>query len=599
MSDLDALRATWEAAWEPALDCWSPFTRLRRPTWCLTEEDEQREGLTGSFAMIRLTDKAVCISLRQVAEKGIGAFAREVLAHEIGHHVLAPGDLSRHARSLAHIRLGLPSVEHLSPMVANLYTDLLINDRLQRQMGLDRAGVWRALAAGEALGAFWTLYLRTYEVRGGLQSGTLARGPRTPRLDADAVLAARVIRVYGRDWIDGAGRFAALCLPYLLDEVEEATRAFRAWLDTTSAGQGGFPAGLSEVSAGEREGAIHPAFDPLISGISAEDARKILAGEGGGVATIGGQKSEKTYRGPVEYGDLLRLAGIAVTESEAAVRYYRERAVPHLVPFPSRVTSRSTDPLPEGLETWEVGDPLHAADWVETVFRSPHVIPGMTTVQRSYGTEEGVSPERQPVDLYVGIDCSGSMPNPRRQVSFPAIAGAVVCLSALRAGASVDVVLSGEPGQSVGLGGPTRDESRVLALLTAYLGPGYAFGVHRLAETFGPDAPARDRPMHILLLSDSDLFLMLEATEEGAQKPYGQRASGKGPLGWDVAEAALAAAGGGGTIVLDLPPTSHPEPVERLRQQGWDVHFVREQAELVGFARAFARAVYATERAEA
>ena len=34
-------------------------------------EDEEREGLTGSFAMIRLTDHAVVISLRQVAERGI------------------------------------------------------------------------------------------------------------------------------------------------------------------------------------------------------------------------------------------------------------------------------------------------------------------------------------------------------------------------------------------------------------------------------------------------------------------------------------------------------------------------------------------------
>ncbi|MEM6285851.1 MAG: VWA domain-containing protein [Bacteroidota bacterium] len=592
---LGDLREAWEAAWEPALACWSPFTRLRRPTWCLTEADEKREGLTGSFAMIRLDDHAVVISLRQVAEQGLGAFAREILAHEIGHHILAPGTLDRHARSLAHVRAGLPSVEHTAPYVANLYTDLLINDRLQRQNELDLLGVWRALDSG-AGAALWTLYLRIYEVLWGLQSGTLARGERTPRLDADASLAARLVRVYGRDWLDGAGRFATLCLPYLLDDAA-AAEALAAWHDTAHAGRGDFPAGLTEIGASERDGAIHPAFDPRISGIDPADAEAIQAGDGlsGASDALGGQKSEKTHRGPVEYGELLRMAGLAVSESEAAVRYYRERAVPHLVPFPSRLGAEATDPLPEGLEPWTVGDPLQAADWVESVFRSPRVIPGFTTVQRSYGPEAGGTPERTPVDLYVGIDCSGSMPNPRRQVSYPAIAGAVVSLSALRAGAAVDVVLSGEPGRSVGLGGPSRDEGRVLALLTDYLGTGFAYGVHRLGDTF---AAPLDRPTHILLISDSDLFLMLDATEAGLAKSYGHWAEGGGPLGWEVAEAALAAAGGGGTIVLELPPDAHPEAVARLRAQGWDVHFVRDQAELIGFARAFARAVYAAERAE-
>ena len=29
-------------------------------------------------------------------------------------------------------------------------------------------------------------------------------------------LGARLIRSYARDWLDGSGKFAALCLPYLL-----------------------------------------------------------------------------------------------------------------------------------------------------------------------------------------------------------------------------------------------------------------------------------------------------------------------------------------------------------------------------------------------
>ena len=601
MTDLDTLRDAWAARWERALACWSPFTRLRRPTWCVTEEEEQEEGLTGSFAMIRLQEKAVVISLRQIEEHGLERFATEVLAHEIGHHVLAPGDLGRHARSLARIRLGLPGFEHLAPMIANLYTDLLINDRLQRQNELDIAGVYRALGMDDA-SSLWTFYLRTYEVLWSLQSGTLATGERTPRLEADAGLAARLVRVYGQDWLDGAGGFGALCLPYLMDDSEKAAQEQLAiWHDTGLAGLGGFPAGLSEIDEGERSGAIHPSLDPCISGISPDEVEAVRrAGEeaapGHGQETLGGQKSDKSHRGPVEYGELLRMAGLDVGAAEAAIRYYRERAVPYLVPFPTRIVAQSSDPLPEGLEPWSFGDPLHAADWFESVLKSPHIIPGTTTVQRTFGTTEGADPERQPVDLYVGIDCSGSMPNPQRQVSYPAIAGAVVSLSALRVGAAVKVVLSGEPGRSASLDGFVRDETSVLALLTDYLGTGFAFGIHRLAQTFGPGTPSRDRPAHILLVTDQDLFAMLDATEAGLAKGYGHRTEGGGPLGWEVAETCLTAAGGGGTIVLNMSPDYRPSEVARLRAQGWAVYFVLDRAELVTFARDFARAVYAAER---
>ncbi|MEO0559898.1 MAG: VWA domain-containing protein [Bacteroidota bacterium] len=602
MTDLDALRDAWAAQWEDALACWSPFTRLRRPTWCFTEADEQEEGLTGSFAMIRLTEHAVVISLRQIVDNGLEDFATEILAHEIGHHVLAPGDLGRHARSLARIRVGLPGFEPLAPMIANLYTDLLINDRLQRQNELDIAGVYRALGA-EDTSALWTLYLRTYEILWSLQSGTLTTGERTPRLEADAGLSARLVRVYGSDWLEGAGRFAALCLPYLMDDAtDEVTKRLTLWHDTGMAGLGGFPAGLTEIDADELTGAIHPSLDPRISGISPEEVASVEAAAseavpGYGRAILGGQKSEKQHRGPVEYGDLLRMSGLDVTEAEAAIRYYRERALPHLVPFPTQIFAQSSDPLMEGLEPWDIGDPLHAADWFESVIKSPHIIPGATTVQRSYGTTEGTDPKRQPVDLYVGIDCSGSMPNPQRQVSYPAIAGAVVSLSALRVGASVKVVLSGEPGRSASLDGFVRDEASVLALLTDYLGTGFAFGIHRLAQTFGLGTSAQDRPAHILLVTDQDLFAMLDATEAGLAMGYGKRAEGGGPLGWEVAERTLKAAGGGGTIVLDMSPQVRNDGVARLRAQGWAVYFVQDRAELVTFARDFARAVYAAETA--
>ena len=87
----------------------------REPRWCLTAEDERREQLSGSFAMIRLVDHAVVISLRQIQEQGLDEFALEILAHEIGHHVYTPADLTDAGRVFARIRAGLPGANRKLP----------------------------------------------------------------------------------------------------------------------------------------------------------------------------------------------------------------------------------------------------------------------------------------------------------------------------------------------------------------------------------------------------------------------------------------------------------------------------------------------------
>ena len=139
----------WRAAWPEALAVWSRFTRLRDPRLCETGVGAAREGLAGAFAMIRLVDKSVVIDLEAIAALSLDGHAVEILAHEIGHHVFAPASATDSFRLIARLRRALPTLERHAPLVANLYTDLLINDRLQRQAGLDIAGVYRRMAARE------------------------------------------------------------------------------------------------------------------------------------------------------------------------------------------------------------------------------------------------------------------------------------------------------------------------------------------------------------------------------------------------------------------------------------------------------------------
>jgi hypothetical protein len=589
---LASLRDQWLKAWPQALEAWSKFTRLRPPTLCLTTDEATAEGLSGSFAMIRLADQAIVVSLPEVIACGVEPYAVEVLAHEIGHHVLAPATLTDHARALARMRHALPTVERHAPMVANLYQDLLINDRLQRSVGLRLSAVYQAVARrGSAPGKLWTVYLRIYELLWSLERGTLGGGVADDRMEGDAWLGARLVRSYARNWLDGSGRFAALLLTYLLEDTASQPLIERL-LDTVGAGAGGEPAGLTEEDPDERAGAIHPAEDGALTG--EDEALGVEAEDGDTVARPAEVAANSQPRGqarqPFEYGEILNAAGLRLTPHEAAMRYYRERALPHLVRFPVRRVPESEEPLPEGLEPWDLGAPFDDLDWIQSILVSPRVVPGLTTVQRVWGTTEGAEPKRIPIDLDIYVDSSGSMANPQQLVSYPALAGAIVCLSALRVGARVQATLWSGKYQLSTTRGFVRDENAILRVLTGYFGGGTAFPIHVLRKTY-ESRPVGERPAHILVVSDDGVSTMFDRDERGAS-------------GWEIAARSLARAGGGGTLVLNLPEgwkkvlaTPAFRAIARAETEGWAVHRVASWAGLVAFAREFSRRAYGQEHA--
>lgn len=582
----EALQA-WQDAWPQALSTWSRFTRLQDPRLCDTRVKAAAEGLTGSFAAIRLADQRIVIDLQQVQQLGLQPYALEILAHEIGHHVLAPATPSDHARLLARIRRALPTLEAHAPMVANLYTDLLINDRLQRQNGLRMDAIYRRLAQAATAPAstVWQLYMGIYEELWQQPRGALGGSPDDAAVHADAWLGARVVRVYASDWMSGASRFATLLLPWLLQA--QADARLDALMDTQHAGKGSQPAGLGQRDDDELAPILHPAHDPRITGGSEEpaDAHATAGPQDATASNTRGQMRE-----PFEYGQILRAAGLDLDDQQIAVRYYRERALPHLIRYPSAAQPQVLEALPEGLEPWAPGDALHAVDWLQSVLQSPHVIPGVTTVQRVHGLAPGRETSSEPVDLDLYVDSSGSMPNPQQHTSFLTLAGAIVALSALRAGARVQATLWSGTRQHLHTGGFVRSEDPILHVLTGYFGGGTAFPIHRLRDTYATRTP-RDRAVHILHISDDGITTMFDQDERGGS-------------GWDIARHALQAARGGGTMALNLysplpaqladaAATGWTADLLRARQEGWDIHVVRDMADLLQFARAFAQRHYA------
>ena len=580
-NNLQNIELQWQEQWPQALALWSRFTKLSPPLWLSSKTALKREGMSGSFAAIRLFDHAVMIDVQLVEQLELGEFGLEVLAHEIGHHVLAPGDIHDNARLMARIRYGLPTQEQHAPMIANLYTDLLINDRLQRGCDLDMAQVYRHLDAHQQNpqepSRLWTLYLRIYEIAWNLSRGDLAKGKVDAALDVDAGLGARLIRAYAGDWLRGGGRFAMLCLPYLIEDEEKAGEQIRVWLDTRNAGRGGQPDGLIDIDPDEIDGAIHPSEDPLLSSIAASENDNDEEAEVEEIETM--PQSHGQCREPFEYGQLLKALGIAVDDHELAVRYYRERARPHLIRFPVQSIPQTSEPLPEGFTPWELGEPMEEIDWLQSTITAPRIVPGLTTLQRTWGESPGQQEESAPIDLDLYVDCSGSMPNPQAQTSFLALAGAIVVLSALRVGARVQATLWSGANQFQTTGCFTRDESAILRIVTGFIGGATAFPIHILRDTFQNRTKA-DRAAHILILSDDGVTTMFDKDERGNS-------------GWEIACMALEHGRAGGTMALNLWRDWETMPeLQRAHNEGWAVHRLSEWDELTAFARAFSKAHY-------
>lgn len=596
---------SWRAAWPEALAAWSRFTRLHDPLLCESRPVASLHGLSGSFAMIRLDDQSIVVDLETVQKIGLEDYAIEILAHEIGHHVLAPASVSDQFRLLARIRKALPTLEQHAPLVANLYTDLLINDRLQRQGELRMADIYRKMEAARMAEGnagtnwIWALYLRIYEHlwrldEGDLQRALLPKGKLAEGLDPDAWLGARLVRVYADDWMRGAGSFATLLLRYLVEDAGET--GVMIWLqDTRGAASGSEPQGGIDIEPDEEQ-ARHPVEDPRISGLDeGEDESEAIETPLHDVRSTAGN-AQGQAREPWEYGAILKAAGITLSDHDIAVRYYRARALPYLVPFPSRPNPQSPEPLVEGLEPWSIGDPLDDLDWFQSVMVSPRPIPGQSTVKRFYGREEGRARERRPVDLDLYVDSSGSMPNPQVQVSYLTLAGAVIALSALRTGSRVQATLWSSQGQITTTRGFVRDENAILSVLTGYYGGGTAFPIHHLRDTYAKARPDGhlDRPVHILHISDDGITTMFDQDERGKD-------------GWEVCARALSIAGGGGTMALNLPADwrSLASQLDSYRQieragkdMGWAIHAISELSGLLDFASAFAQRHYAEKPEE-
>ncbi len=569
--------STWQKAWEVALSLWTKFARLREPKFIFSEKERQELKTGRLFAMIRLTDHTIIVDLPKIMQLGLSEYPVEILAHEIGHHIVYPSNLTDMGRMLLRIKKALtfPSLTSYTNFIGNIYTDLLINNKLKLEFGLNIDKVYKKFQP-DKVDLFWNFYMRIYELLWALPKNTLTKGEISNTIEADAGLGNRLIRNFAIDWISGAGKFACLCIPYLMENNSAQTQnKMSYWLDNSTVNDSNYqeiPSSLFDFEEIEKSDIQHPSMDPNLSEIPIQEN----ATQSQSARNV--QANQSNTRSPSEIREILNQLGVQFNLTEFLYSYYKQLALPHLIPFPKKFTSQAKEEILEGSEIWDISDPFENINWFQTALKSPIPIPGYSILEDYYGEIEGAGQKFETIDLDIYIDSSGSMPNPSYKVSYLTLAGAIILLSALRANSKVQATLWSWKDLNLTTKEFIEDEKKLMQIVTGYLGGGTQFPLHIFEETYSTRKPT-DRKVHILIISDDGVDTILDKYNKLD--------------GYDISKMALEKAGGGGTMVLNLPYSISKYPkLKLLKEQGWKIHRVTQWEELVQFARKFVEENY-------
>ncbi len=543
----------WKSQWNDALSLWSDYVKLSQPKF-VNDKD------SGSFASIRLTDHQVILSMPEIQKYKLEDYGLEIMGHEIGHHIYCPGDLTDQGRLVYIIQTAMPRYEHLASMIVNIYEDLFINDRLKRQHNLRMEEVYQKIGGQEE--KFWNFCMRTYEILWALPSDTLTKGNIENYIHSDAMLVNRIVRNFSNDWLRGAFDFGTICYPYFINNANESYLSkLTIFHDTKDIGEGAeVPSGITDIEIESELGDL----------TGSTKGKKSEIGPSGEI-------KPKPSLSPSQYSTICEALGIKASLSELAYKYYKEKALPFLVSFPSLITPGAPEPLLEGTDLWDTGSPIENINWIESLMKSPVVIPGYTTVESIYGEMPSYEVESNPIDLDLFVDCSGSMPNPQTEISYLTLAGAIIALSALRVGSKVRATLWSGENEYFTTEHFTKNEKSIMEILTGFIGGGTCFPLGLLKSEYENRPPSK-RKTHILIISDEGIDTMYSQSFEKDTREF--------------VKSMLNAAGGGGSMVLNLYSEKLNAEIQHMKDSGWSIYRISNWEGLIDFSKNFVKRTY-------
>lgn len=421
--------------WRRAGQVWTDDLLLRDPEFLDDAKQAEEADASETLACISSLTFRTLLNVHYMRQRKVDKYLYTIMAHEIGHHAVAPAGFTNQMRLVAAATRA--SDNQVAPMYVNLALDLLINDVLVRDHELPCDEIYRALdrtSSGQTTGPF-AVMLGAMEKLWGGKPLFRRRSEPFPGFDklADALVATYELH--------GEGRRGADLLPF----VTHAALVFEQ----------------ARRSSGASNDQMQSSWDRMVLGGKEEGEALRRWLKTGGMVSIDAaiEQAERAMRrdnreppqrgwysadyGPKVLGEMFNGtgSGLPVRMTELVIAHYEAMANAHLVEFLADKGGHS-EGYPESLRRWAWGEPLEEIDWVQTAIREGQPIPGVNTVTWEYGHEpEPIGSEPFPVDLDLYIDTSGSMPDPCQRMSHIALGAFIFALSVMRQGGAVRVTI--------------------------------------------------------------------------------------------------------------------------------------------------------------
>jgi hypothetical protein len=544
--------------WQTALKFWSAFPRAFPAPQLHTDPQQLLAlNLSHDLARVHLRSGSVLLNGLRLKEAGLLTNLPLILAHEAGHLLYSPASILVQRKSLEILQSHLPNAIPELPHLANLWQDLLINQRLYPVHQTDLISLIKALCPSQPP-PLWQWVLRGYEYLWYLTPGSLIPISNDPCLEADASDLADLVHAFQNNDLGGLAGFAQLCKTYL----DQESRPFRMREGTAWPSQQPRPA---QFKAGEDK-ETSPSNAETENPWSLELPKPVSISQHA-------QTAQNLHENPQHWQKFWSELGIDISTRASTLIFYREKALPLLAPWKIPMSGPPTDQLPEGLKPWLLDAPVQEIAWVESLLNSPRVVPGLTTVKQRWSHEpEQVPSAVKRLDLY--LDASGSLPDPFLEKAWMVLTGFVLALSALHQGWSVRVTLWSGTNEPIQTQPFSRNESTILTALTHYLGGSTRFPLELFKERY-PEHNSLFKPeaSYICLLSDQGLLDSLHAEQ-----------------GLEIFKKTLKHSHGGGSLFLQWPAEAPAHMLfAPLQAQGWSIHPVHTEEDIRSATQALFR----------
>jgi hypothetical protein len=389
--DMTKLDDTLKEIW-PRVRSKHLFPELPTP---ICGEGEERVGLDIKGKKILISREFVAVMSQALDE---GDIVEGLLDHAVSHYLCCPWDFSTYLKLYAKAKEILPDKEK-AQRATDYFMDVVADTHCVSQKETPLPKIYQQIKGGTINDVIHALYQKIWGVELGVRGyeDISRRLSRLPYLDRSR-------------WGESMRRFAKL-VKALLEKEEEQGRS------SEPSPMGGH--GLGQYSSQEIEQGLK---DLALDAGTPSEFREI-------VRDFEQEITEATQ--PQEHG-----MGLGPGRSiDADILYYMKLAENYLLPIRRMPTEKSGSLYPHQHVPWEIGKPYHDIDpW--TSFGK--IMPGITQIWRRregeiFGREEGIP------DCVVIIDSSGSMTNPREQLSHAVLGAACACDAYLRNEAQVAV----------------------------------------------------------------------------------------------------------------------------------------------------------------